>query len=376
MKYCIEVSSRLNPVIVLSDTFSEQQAMDMTQADFLNVELKEFNKIYKPFQLQRDPPKRQVYEQQCITRWLVLNQLAKLHRIPTLFYVDSDVAVFGNITTAYHIRHNHLRHCDVMMSAAAGQAPRGDNKIGTFAGHSSFWSAASLVDLSRFFFDLYSPEFIEVLHYPNPPRDRQRISDMSLLYLLFVAHNRNVTHHLDTGATFGEYISCWYDGKKPNEQHAMSENVKRVYDDSFNRARDEFKIPNVSNPSLQNSTRPVHYPLSGIVDPLSVFLPFIVSKHHMNGFGGWTEMFSEDIIERFDRVDQARLVMEKMKSETGVDGVLRLLNVTETTANLKVSNSSNNSARRLQADTNTTQSTSALSVQPFVAPDDRIYFYS
>jgi hypothetical protein len=135
--------------------------------------------------------------------------------------------------------------------------------------------------------------------------------------------------------------------------------------------------------------------ISVLVDPLQMSLPFILSPQRINGYGGQSEMFTSENIDRFHRADQMRLEEEKEKKEKKRVSVLTnaekdvFNNASITTSNLHFNISVvdvNSTNIMTQLNTTITHTTRHLlsqqpqrrlgTVSPYAAPDDRIYFYS
>ena len=103
------------------------------------------------------------------------------HKLQHVFFGDSDVAVFANMTEAW------LRRKDC--SAAINIESQGQNYHWVGAGESSLWTQAAIADFCQFTSAVYRDKAQQVLH-PKLNNHGSSVVDMSLLWLWWVAHKR------------------------------------------------------------------------------------------------------------------------------------------------------------------------------------------
>lgn len=190
-------------------------------------DLPAFEKLYKPTRLQGDSGQRQHYELRCIERWLVLHSFSIKNNISKLFYGDNDNVLFGNISSTV-LRRRWIHHfdngtendelnrqtggtCEAMVSVEGHMSEHDflgtglliNNSYGfktyiktpfSVSGHSSFWTQAALTDLTDFLINLYNiPNYHDAVALTgislHPRRNGDRVVDMTLLYLWWVAHH-------------------------------------------------------------------------------------------------------------------------------------------------------------------------------------------
>lgn len=204
----------------------------------LSRNLTQFEQHYRPTRLTSpaDSPNRQHYELQCIERWLVLHAFALEYNVSSLLYGDNDNVLFGNVSSALSGRRSWSRHfpngsqdraalrgpCEAMVSVEGHMSEHDFLGYGkhcgayptlpyptlaiallllllccaavAVAGHSSYWTQAALADLADFIVNIYFDEqYRELVALKREKlvqrRGGDRIVDMSLLYLWWVAHH-------------------------------------------------------------------------------------------------------------------------------------------------------------------------------------------
>eukprot|EP01035_Chromulina_nebulosa_P032830 gene32830-43887_t len=221
LEYSVEMTATNNVVIVLSDAF-EKTVFHVPIGPQMSKNLSLFEKHYRPIRLNGDPPNRQHYELQCIERWLVLYAFAVEYNVSRLFYGDNDNVLYGNVSTVLNSRKwlhhfangsedndfNRLKGgtCEAMVSVSgymsihdflgAGSDSNidGNSSLLTVAGHGSYWTLSALEDLSDFIMNIYlNDQYQELIALKKEKllqrRGGDRIVDMHLLYLWWVAHH-------------------------------------------------------------------------------------------------------------------------------------------------------------------------------------------
>jgi hypothetical protein len=118
------------------------------------------------------------YELNCIQRWYVLAEFMKAMNISSIFYGDSDTAVFVNVTKTLSFR---SEHCDAIINV---EAQKSNTHWGS-AGEASYWTTKAVVDFTHFTTHIYST-------HKSIIAGRKHVVDMTILWLWWVSHKSKV----------------------------------------------------------------------------------------------------------------------------------------------------------------------------------------
>eukprot|EP01038_Epipyxis_sp_PR26KG_P006355 gene6355-8754_t len=238
LKINIEVASRKNPVIIITDISSNPAGSrtESSHSALRKVLFEDINKYsvlardYEPYYRHLCPNhnhQRKMYEMQCIQRWFVLKEFMEGNNIPVAFFGDGDVAVFVNVTDAYELRSK----CDSIINIE--HQAHDYHWVG--AGETSFWTIPAITDFTIFTMSMYKDHLKTLeMKFKN---HRSAVVDMSILWLWWVGHHRNDVDW-DTGRPF-----------KPNGHVIDSQECFRdraIYDRAFQFAK-SLEIAPVNN---------------------------------------------------------------------------------------------------------------------------------
>lgn len=276
LKCNIELASRNNPVIILSSSTSSTTWLspstttsDSSSSAFRHEVIIEnfskyfrdadsFSQIYKHFSKDHSS-KRIDYELKCIQRWLILRDYMISKSLPIVFYGDSDTSVFTSMTEAWKERN----HCAAMISIET----QWHNYHWASAGHNSFWTLNAIGDFCEFFKIIYeTPERIAQVLEPKWKNHGSTITDMSLLWLWWVAHKRQT----EVG---------WQTGRPYSAPDDKVHETRTAADNAFNMAK-QLNLPRV-NMNLQ------------ICNALDVYNNTLFD--HMHGWMGCGTNFNLDL---------------------------------------------------------------------------------
>ena len=243
LKVNIELASRNNPVILLSSTssstsswLSPSTASDPESNPFrykviienfsnYSKDADAFSKVYKHF--SRDHSRHRIdYELRCIQRWLILRDYMIANSLSTVFYGDCDTTVFTSMTEAWKLRNQ----CSAMISVET----QWHNYHWASAGHNSFWTLEAISDFCQFVTTIYEkPATISEVLEPKWRNHGSTVTDMTLLWLWWVAHKRELEAGWHTGRPFSA----------PDEK--VSE-TRTAADNAFNMAK-QLPLPAVNS---------------------------------------------------------------------------------------------------------------------------------
>ena len=193
----IELASRNNPVVVLTDTpvdaawkngledkeskydYDNQKVEFSIMDGNLTASATEFAKHY--VHLSKDNSVgRKTHELQNFQRWFILKDYMETHNIPHAFFGDGDTAVFSNMASAYQQR----SECDASIITPGV----GNNYSWVSTGVATLWSRFAIADFCAFTQDVYrskTPNFVDSLRIKQ--RQGSSVVDMSLLWLWWVS---------------------------------------------------------------------------------------------------------------------------------------------------------------------------------------------
>lgn len=239
LKCNIELASRNNPVILLSSSSSNVKWVEPSniapQAFRYDVIIENFAayskaadafaRVYKHF--SRDHSKNRIeYELRCIQRWLILQDYMAAKSISTVFYGDCDTTVFTSMTEAWKSRNQ----CSAMISVET----QWHDYHWASAGHNSFWTLEAVTDFCDFFKSIYEkPSTVAEVLEPKWRHHGSTVTDMSLLWLWWVAHKRE----LEAG---------WLTGRPFSTPDGRHKETRSAADNAFNLAK-RLNLPSVNS---------------------------------------------------------------------------------------------------------------------------------
>ena len=178
----IELTSRKNPVVVISDLILEKNATARGDLKYPVVydalqnyskTARKFAQLYVHFCHDRSN-KRRIHELQCIQRWLVLDEYATVNNISALYFSDGDSFLFVNAKDAFLQR----EECHAVINVEA----QSSNLHWVAAGEASLWTIDALHDFTLFLFELYTNRkdiFLKKL------TNKSCVVDMTILWLWY-----------------------------------------------------------------------------------------------------------------------------------------------------------------------------------------------
>lgn len=191
LKVNIEIAARHNRVIVLSDRFRSNRYNKNVTYENVSYFLEGANAFASIYvHLARDGSGGRVaHELSCFKRWFILNDFMKSNNIHRVFFGDGDASVFVNIQAIDSLR----PHCDAVINVERQPS----NTHWVAAGESSIWSFDAIQDFCTFVVDMYKYH-TRTLMLKSGVR-QSNVVDMSLLWLWWVQHHRNITAGWSTG---------------------------------------------------------------------------------------------------------------------------------------------------------------------------------
>ena len=175
----IELASRRNPVVVLSDYVAPHATTGRRKVIYDRISdysegSNRFAPLYK--HMSRDNgANRKRHELRCIQRWFILNDYMRSKNISKAMFGDSDSSIFVNVESAW----SHRSNCAAVINIEA------QNKLFHWvgAGEASLWRADSIAEFCKFTETIYTSH-VDVLE--AKARDGSSVVDMSLLWLWWV----------------------------------------------------------------------------------------------------------------------------------------------------------------------------------------------
>lgn len=231
----MELASRNNPVILLTSNSSEwpkptntniiRHSVIIEDMSLYSKAAGDFLTIYKHLSTDESLPRIE-YESRCFQRWLVLRDYMKAKSLSQVFYADSDISIYSSMTEAYKYR----KQCSATLSVET----QWHRYHYVASGHNSYWTMESIIDLCDFMNTIYkTPSMLEELLEAKLKNHQSTVTDMSLLWLWWVAHKRG----LEAG---------WYTGRPLTEPDGNPTNARNSADDAFNFVK-SLTLPAVSN---------------------------------------------------------------------------------------------------------------------------------
>lgn len=202
LKYNIELSSRFNPTIVLTDmSFEDWNNNTDTSLHRFSVKIESmkpfaiaanaFSRIYKHISKDNDP-NYHLHELHCIQRWFVLQEYMKVNNLKLIFTGDIDTAIFSSMTKAW----NDRKECSAVISI--GVQRHRFQWLG--GGESSLWSQPAIDDFCAFTRHIYENN-IGLLSEKHKQHG-STVSDGSLLWLWWTAHKQQQQPGWATGRPY------------------------------------------------------------------------------------------------------------------------------------------------------------------------------
>lgn len=299
----VEVASRLNPVVIITDQtaeaklrFGSNNASNSTTAyssngsmtrrlalpvqlvplDGLGANANLFAEKYVHMCADRSP-NRMRHELQNFLRWFVLLQYMKSYFKTRVFFGDGDTAMYANVTAAWH----HGRdHCDASL-IVPGTA-RHLNWVAT--GCSSLWTVSALESFTKFTLEMYTELKYKHVLSLKAKNGGGCVVDMSLLWLWWVAWNRGTTANSFSGnSTTVTKTDIWSTGRpyRSNNWKLSDKQYQSLFDSAFSYA----KALNIASVKY-----PVGYERSG--DNSQLKLCNGLDVHHRTVFDhmlGWSD---------------------------------------------------------------------------------------
>lgn len=140
------------------------------------------------------------FELFCFQRWFVLLEIMQSQQIPVVFFADSDLMIYGNISE----EREKLADLDIAYCCPRRQ----ESFRWTASAHASFWTIKGLTQFCAFMLEMYAGEGLKKLHQKWEWQQEQGIlggvCDMTLLYLFYEKNHDSILNLLEVreGATF------------------------------------------------------------------------------------------------------------------------------------------------------------------------------
>lgn len=179
----IELATRLNPVIVIGDSFKDSQCSSLSLTHkhvrpYISS-ANQFSQRYVHLAGKDVSKQRITHELQNFQRWFILRDFMKLSNLSHAFFGDGDSSIFANMTRAYQDRFS----CDAVLNVEIQTS----NFHWVGAGEASLWTMRALDSFCDFTLSVYSkPVYVRLLQTKNVVRPA--VVDMSLLWLWWTQH--------------------------------------------------------------------------------------------------------------------------------------------------------------------------------------------
>jgi hypothetical protein len=151
---------------------------------------KKFTSVYEHMSHVSQP----LYEMRCMLRWIIIYNFMQTNGIDKIFYCDSDVCLYTDISKEWFINEDMC----VM------EAQREDT-YGCASGHSSLWSIDALREFNKFLIDCYTTDKKEEL---IRRRDKHigNVCDMMLIYLFGKEYKHTSLTQVFNNSTFDDNL--------------------------------------------------------------------------------------------------------------------------------------------------------------------------
>lgn len=142
IRCAVQQASRLNDVIVVGDAslapLAQLPRVTLLPLEQFQAGIDRFNAVYVHMH-----PRNDGFEQFCFSRWFVLRNVMQHLKLDTIFYADSDVMLFTDVST----RCGDYAHADC--AYCIPYIPPMPYPWGA-CGHCSFWTRKGINDLAEF----------------------------------------------------------------------------------------------------------------------------------------------------------------------------------------------------------------------------------
>lgn len=206
-----------NPeVILLGDASNSQLGFEHCRYDSLFGRASRFTSLYQ--HMSTNPRNFELF---CIQRWFVLAGLMRLHDYDEIFYCDSDVMLYCDVSGPGQVLSNRL--------ATYAMAQRQSNYRWSAAGHVSYWTKLGLAQFCDFIDHVYGHQLGKLEEKWNWHRRTKTpggICDMTLLWLFSRENEIPILTRVHDNATFDENINI-SENHLPNE-YRMYEGHKEI----------------------------------------------------------------------------------------------------------------------------------------------------
>lgn len=210
-----------NPkVILLGDTSNKQLGSEHYRYDSLFGRASHFDSLYRHMSTNS-----RGFELFCIQRWFVLAGLMRLHDYDEIFYCDSDVMLYCDVSGPGRILGSHL--------AAYAMAREQSNYRWSAAGHVSYWTEPGLDRFCDFIYHTYDHrlnKLKEKWNWHQRTKTPGGICDMTLLWLFSRENEIPILTRVHDDATFDENINI-SENHLPNEYHMYGEHKEITWHD-------------------------------------------------------------------------------------------------------------------------------------------------